>query len=209
MDFNFTQPYVLGDFKEWHKGIPYYGFWALEIDSEKVLSEIFNAQSQLTPILHAGYQRQPHITLLACGLMDENYFSAATLTKQINELKELNIDCFDLNFLTFNSFSTCPYLALEKPPILDQIRQGLMRYQAEDSPCEYTPHITLGFYNDVYEKSDIESKLRTLEKTLALTTQTVSSIVFARYNTSDLQGPYEVLERICLNNKQGQILSNT
>lgn len=204
MDFNFTQPYVLGDFKEWHKGIPYYGFWALEIDNEKVLTEIFNAQSQLTSILHAGYQRQPHITLLACGLMDEKYFSAATLKKQIKELKALNIHCFDLSFLTINSFSTCPYLALQKPnPTLDQIREVLLRHQAEDSPCEYIPHIALGFYNDVYKKSNIESELIKFEKTLAITSQTVSSIIFARYNTSDLQGPYEVLERILLLNKQG------
>lgn len=61
MDFNFTQPYVLGDFKEWHKGIPYYGFWALEINSEQLLSQVSNAQNQLAPWLHSGYQRQPHL----------------------------------------------------------------------------------------------------------------------------------------------------
>ena len=200
MDFNFTQPYVLGDFKEWHKGIPFYGFWALEIDSKKVLAQVSDAQYQLAPILHPGYQRQPHITLLACGLMDEAYFSTAALTNQIENLKEINISHFDLEFSTLNSFSTCPYLALNKPnPILNQIRQQLSQYQAEDTPCEYTPHITLGFYNDTYSKSNIENELKNSEKRLTVTKQTVSSIIFARYDTSDLQGPYEVIERIFLN----------
>ena len=204
MDFNFTQPYVLGDFKEWHKGIPFYGFWTLEIDSKKILSQISNTQSQLARILHSGYQRQPHITLLACGLMDEAYFSKSALSNQIEDIKEQNHNSFDLEFSTLNSFSTCPYLALNKPnPILDRIRQQLSQYQAEDAACEYVPHITLGFYNDVYSKFEIEAELRKSEKKLAVTKQTVNSIIFARYNTSDLQGPYDVLERITLNNKQG------
>jgi 2'-5' RNA ligase len=200
MDFNFTQPYVLGDFKEWHKGIPYYGFWALEINSEQLLSQVSNTQTQLAPWLHSNYKRQPHITLLACGLMVEKYFSAEALAKQVQDLNEQEFKSFDIECSALNSFSTCPYLAVSKPdPIIEEIRQRLKLYQTEDTPCNFTPHITLGFYNNKYSQYEIMTQLATTEESVIKTKEKVNSIIFARYNTSDLQGTYEVVERIILN----------
>ena len=64
----------LRDFPEWHGGIRHYAVWALPVDCPLWLQRIADLQRQLAPLLHSDYARQPHITLFACGLVDQRHF---------------------------------------------------------------------------------------------------------------------------------------
>lgn len=75
IDHDFTQPTELRDFVEWHQGIKHYGFWAIEVTDPLCLKTIGLCQQHLADRLHPHYLRQPHITLSASGLIDEQHFS--------------------------------------------------------------------------------------------------------------------------------------
>jgi 2'-5' RNA ligase len=66
----------------------------------------------------------------------------------------------------------------------------------EDSSGRYTPHVTLGFYNKAYNSSDIVKEISEISSHDI--EFMVSEIVFAQYETRDVQGPYQVLHRIKL-----------
>ena len=204
-----TQPSQLRDFFEWHKGIKHYGFWAIEITDQACLDKVLRYQQLLTKHVHNHYSRQPHITLMAAGLLSENHFSQNQLEQQIHALKHRvkerqqngseaqPITPFPLSIKEANTFTTCPYLSIFDPfKKLQNIRSLLLPEKNEDSSSEYIPHITLGLYNDRYKISDI---LAILSETSSTNKKfMVNEIVFAQYKTNDIQGPYEVLHRIKL-----------
>lgn len=117
--------------------------------------------------------------------------------KQIQKIKESKINSFPLKLSNFDSFATCPYLQIkDDSKILDEIRNSLNSISKENSASTYTPHITLGLYNKIYEISDVFKDI-----SLASFNDIefdVNEIVFAQYETKDVQGPYKVLHRICL-----------
>lgn len=197
LKFDTTFATRLKDFKSWHKGIEHFGFWAIEVSTPSCLDEIKKHQEHLKYKLHADYSRQAHITLQASGLLCEDFFSKEQIKNQVLELKKNNIKCFPLILSTCNSFSTCPYLIVKDSfSNLTTIRQTLNSISNENKLSVYTPHITLGFYNNEYNTSDIVkniSSINSLEVEFM-----VNEIVFAQYKTKEIQGPYEVLHRIKL-----------
>ncbi|MGK0247313.1 MAG: 2'-5' RNA ligase [Oleispira sp.] len=195
LDEEVTQPAELRDFFEWHQGIKHYGFWAIEIHNKVCLQQIQNSQQQLADTLHPHYLRQPHLTLSASGLLDEQHFTQASLQQQIKTLKESALTHFSLNLSHADSFSTAPYLSISDPShSLEKLRTLLNTICKEQDPSEYVPHVTLGFYNKAYKTVDILPRLADIK---ALNTAfIVSDIVFAQYDTHEIQGPYKVLHRI-------------
>lgn len=204
-----TQPSQLSDFFEWHKGIKNYGFWAIEIMDQDCLLKVHQYQQALAEHLHNHYIRQPHITLMAAGLLSENHFNQRRLKQQLKTLKShtkngqkngsdtQGIPPFVLSINEANTFTTCPYLSVADPlKKLDTLRTILNPEKNEDSTSEYTPHITLGFYNDRYKISNILNIMS--ENPSTNTKLVVNEIVFAQYETKDIQGPYKVLHRIKL-----------
>lgn len=197
LESNTTYPIQLEDFPKWHMGIKYFGFWAIEVSTFECKDKIKSYQNHLSSFLHPNYLRQAHITLVASGLLSDEYFSKDLLKRQINELEKSNIKQFSLKLKDFNSFSTCPYLAIEDSfSNLDFIRKVLNNSSEEVDAADYTPHLTLGFYNKVYKISDIVKKISKLN--LHDIEFTVNELVFAQYETKDIQGPYEVLHRVKL-----------
>lgn len=204
-----TQPSRLRDFFEWHKGIKNYGFWAIEIMDQDCLLQVHHYQQVLSEQLHNHYSRQPHITLMAAGLLSENHFNQRQLEQQLKTLKShiineqkngsdtQRISPVVLSIDEANTFTTCPYLSIVDPfKKLDTLRAILNPEKNEDSTSEYTPHITLGLYNGRYKISNI---LKTLSETPSTNKKfVVNEIVFAQYKTKDIQGPYQVLHRIKL-----------
>lgn len=197
LDFDTTYKSEIRDFPEWHKGVKYFGFWAIEVRNSTCLDKIKIHQDHLKDKLHTNYSRQPHITLFASGLLCDNYFHKDLIEKQIKQIKKSNIKSFSLQLSSCNSFSTCPYLTIiDSSKNLDFIRKCLNNTSTENNPAIYTPHITLGFYNNTYKTSDIVKNI--LEINSSDIEFKVSEIVFAQYETKDIQGPYEVLHRIKL-----------
>ncbi|MFT4763935.1 MAG: 2'-5' RNA ligase [Oleispira sp.] len=198
LDHEVTQPTELRDFFEWHQGIKYFGFWAIEIKQQQCLQQIKIAQQHLAKKLHPHYLRQPHITVCASGLLDEQHFTHHALQQQIEKLQESKLTAFPLKLSQGNSFSTAPYLAIRDPSnALMTLRKLLNSICIEQDAAEYVPHVTLGFYNQAYNTTDLATdiaNLSTLETDFIM-----KEIVFAHYNTNEIQGRYQVLHRIALN----------
>lgn len=197
LDFKTTYASELRDFPEWHKGIKYFGFWAIEISSKDCQKKIKKYQEFFTDKLHKNYLRQPHITLVASGLLSNDYFHENLIEKQLKQIKKSNIKPFPIILSALNSFSTCPYISIIDPlDKLDFIRKVLNNISKENDPNIYTAHITLGFYNKAYKTSDIVEEISKINfQDLEFT---VNEIIFAKYETKDIQGPYEVVHRIKL-----------
>jgi hypothetical protein len=197
---DFCHKTELKDFKEWHQGISHYGFWAIEITDPDCLAQVQHSQQVLSPYLHSNYHRQAHIKLFAAGLVADHFYKAEFLRQQLAVLTRAKIANFNLQLEHGNSFSTCPYLAISDPSnSLNTIRHILAEVNPEDSPCDYIPHITLGFYNDYYKTKDIGLVL----KHLAIKKQSIKvcSLIYAEYETHNIQGPYRIVHRIHLSEK--------
>jgi 2'-5' RNA ligase len=198
LDHEFTQPTELRDFFEWHQGIKHYGFWAIEILNQDCVQQIQLSQEQLADKLHSNYLRQPHITLSASGLRNEQHFTQDSLQRQIKNLKESNFSSFSLYLSKAHSFTTAPYLSIRDPfNYLDKIRELLNSICVAEDANEYTPHVTLGFYDQAYQTAELFKRLSCLN--IHNKKFTVKEIVFAQYNTHEIQGQYKVLHRITLN----------
>lgn len=195
---NTTYPTELRDFVEWHKGVKYFGFWAIEVRDRKCVEKIGRYQKHLANRLHRGYVRQPHITLAASGLMSDDHFTADMILKQIELLEKKKLKPFRLKLSHVDSFTTCPYLRVyDSYSSLSTIRKVLNSASKEDdNPKHYTPHITLGFYDKAYKSSEIVKEfLQIQDDDMEFV---VKEIVFAQYETKDLQGSYQVLYRVKL-----------
>jgi 2'-5' RNA ligase len=196
---DFTQPTELRDFFEWHQGIPYYGFWAIEITHPDCLHRIAHCKQLLADKLHPLYSRQAHITLSASGLLSSEHFSNELLLQQIKTLKEAKPISFSLSLTEPNTFTTAAYLAIQDPTnSLTKIRDLLQSISPAEDPDNYIPHATLGFYNHTYRISDL--LIQFSQEDFPPLELPVTSIVFARYNTHEIQGRYQVLHRISLHN---------
>jgi 2'-5' RNA ligase len=197
-DHEFTQPTELRDFFEWHQGIKHYGFWAIEIHNQDCLHAIKSSAQSLANNIHPNYLRQAHITLSASGLIDAQHFTNDVLQQQIRKLKSANLSYFSLCLSKAHSFTTAPYLSIKDPSSsLEIVRKLLHSISTGQDACKYVPHVTLGFYNNAYKTSDILAKISTMSTpNIELP---VTEVVFARYNTHEIQGRYEVLHRISLN----------
>lgn len=195
---NTTYPTELRNFFEWHKGVKYFGFWAIEITDSKCLEKIGRYQKHLTHRLHSDYLRQPHLTLAASGLMSDEHFHTDLINKQIELISKKNLRSFTLTLSHCDSFFTCPYLKVyDDYSNLNTIRKYLNQESKEnDNPAQYTPHITLGFYK--YPDKTVDVVKDILELNIDDIEFRINEIVFAQYETKDVQGPYRVLHRVKL-----------
>jgi len=187
----------LRDFQEWHKGIEHFGFWAIETTGSDCLEKIHSHQEYLSHRLHPGYQRQPHITLALEGLLKDTPSLAPSIIRTIEQLEAANLRPFPLQLARCNSFATCPYLEIADPRgYLSSIRNCLNTVEHQQNPKPYTPHVTLGFYNQAHSTSCIVKEMSGIHSPDI--EFMVNEIVFAQYKTREVQGPYEVLHRIKL-----------
>jgi len=172
---------------------------AIEIKNSRLIAYISKIQKQLSPYLHAGYLRQPHIKLAACGLMTAHSFPVEILSQQIKALEQLALTSFAINIRQLSSFSTYPYISIsDQTENITNIHNTLTSIFPEDNPCKYSPHITLGLYNDAYSYSDIHNDFIKLSKEVKVDSMTVNSLILAQYKTNSVQGAYQVLHHIPL-----------
>jgi 2'-5' RNA ligase len=189
----------LRDFPEWHGGIRHYAVWALPVDCPLWLQRITDLQRQLAPLLHPGYARQPHITLFACGLVDQRHFHPQQARQQAQALLSLQLPALQLEATGLSTFTTAPWLGIAAVDNhLSQIRQTLAQFSPEDSPAPaYRPHITLGFYQQAWPLKSIHSRLAALETNLPpLPPLNVNRLELCFYSTHDIQGRLTVQDSI-------------
>jgi 2'-5' RNA ligase len=198
-----TVPCLDRNFVEWHNGILHYGFWAVVIDDLNWIELWKAAHAHIKRFVHPGYQRTPHITIIACGLLDQNHFSTEHLKRQWRVLRETMIPPFYLRVSSLNSFTTAPCLIVEDSTgTLRQIRDRLAVISEEDAPVQYQPHITLGFYRDAFSTVEVADCLARF-KSSSIKPILVTELAFCVYETKEIQGRFRIMKRIRLNDKQG------
>lgn len=209
-----TVPCIDRDFYEWHNGIPYYGFWAVVVNDPDWIELYNSARIHVKQFVHLGYERLPHITITACGLLDCHHFSAEHFREQWRILNEMTISPFYLTIGSMNSFSSAPYLTVEDPEgVLKQIRDHLMVISKEDTPVEYQPHITLGLYEYALDTNEVADYLARF-KYASIKPMLVNELDFCAYKTKEIQGPFKILKRVRLNStemkeKNHSVMSDT
>lgn len=197
-----TVPCLDRDLFEWHNGISHYGFWAVVIDDLDWIELWKAAHVHIKRFVHPNYQRAPHITISACGLLDQNHFSTEHLDRQWRVLSEATIPPFYLKVTSLNSFTTAPCLMIEDSTgTLKQIRDCLTVISKEDAPVQYQPHITLGFYRDAFSTIEVAECL-TRFKYPSIKPMLVTELAFCVYETIKIQGQFAIIKRIRLNAKQ-------
>lgn len=184
---NYTHATELTGFSDWHQGIERYGFWAVLIDNPDWLNEFSRAQAHVEAFVHPDYQRIPHITLSACGLIDEAHFSSKKLAQQITCIKSLNIQAFDLEMAQLNSFDAAPYISIKSHPSLGFIRRQLESITRDNPATNYQPHLTLGFYQQRYQKTIVNRHLKAFN-TRTLPPFQVKRLYYCSYLTADIHG---------------------
>ena len=197
-----TVPCLDRDFFEWHNGISHYGFWAVVIDDPNWIELWKAAHAHIKQFVHPDYQRTPHITIIACGLLDQNHFSAEQFEQQWRVLSEMMIPPFYLKVSSLNSFTTAPCLMIEDSTgMLKQIRDCLTVISEEDVPVQYQPHITLGLYRDAFSTVEVADCLARFKYT-SIKPMLVTELAFCVYETKEIQGQFRIMKRVRLNAKQ-------
>jgi len=186
------------NFKEWHMGIPYYGFWAIMIERPEHLSLISKVQSHLQHFFLPGYSRQAHITLNACGLMSERHFSKADLDKQVSIIEAMNLSPFEVSISHIDSFTTAAYLNISDVSLsLSKINVALNQISCDSEPTSFEPHITLGLYREKFESKKVAKEIMKFEL-FETPPILVSEVHFCRYETANIQGQINLVKRIRL-----------
>ena len=197
-----TVPCIDRNFSEWHNGISHYGFWAVAVNDLDWIELCDTAHAHIKQFVHPDYQRRPHITIIACGLLDQNHFSTAQFKRQLRSLNEMMIPPFYLKASSLNSFATAPCLMVEdSEETLMQIRNYLTVISKEDAPVQYQPHITLGFYRDAFNTVEVADCLAKF-KYAPIKPMLVTELVFCVYETKKIQGQFSIIKRVRLNTKQ-------
>jgi 2'-5' RNA ligase len=186
------------DFVEWHGGVQRYGFWAVPVVDAQWCALFRSASAHVAGLIDDGYDRAPHVTIAACGLLDPAYFSDATLQRQMAALSAVVIAPFSLHAGALDSFTTGPYIALDDPAgVLHQLRRLLATVVSEDSPASYRPHLTLGFYRGVLSTTAVADHLSGFEWP-SVASLRVQEIAFCSYECYQAQGPYNERHRLQL-----------
>ncbi|MFQ3228825.1 2'-5' RNA ligase family protein [Reinekea sp.] len=187
------------DFIEWHQGVKHFGFWAIEVTASDCLTKIKDHQARLSKYLHQDYLRQPHITLATAGLISNQNNQNVRVAKQIEQLERVKLSPFTIQLSGCDSFSVCPYLGVrDRSGQLNTLREPL-KGAPEHEVSDYTPHVTLGFYDKAYETKEIVERISELPSNDV--EFTVNEIIYAQYETNEVQGPYKVLHRLKLQDK--------
>lgn len=188
------------DFSDWHGGVKHYGFWALIIDDSEWLEAVNEAASYLSPYVLAGYRRQPHVSLIAGGLMSNQNYSAANINKHKKALIEANISPFSISLAGLDSFTSAPYLTvMDDSGSLEYMRAQLLASAREDNLDSYQAHITLGLYNSEFSTIALGETITGFDAPV-VKPLIVSEIKFCSYQTNDIQGRITVLDSIEFNN---------
>ena len=186
------------DFPEWHGGIARYGFWAVTVECPHWQALFADAGRHVSEYVLPGYDRQPHITIAAAGLLDEAHLSGALRQRQAEAVRGARQAAFDLQVGPLDSFTGSPHVAVHDPTGgLSRLRSRLHAVARHNPPATYRPHMTVGLYRDAFCLASMHRHLATFRMP-ALPPLRVREISFCAYATHELQGRFEILDTIPL-----------
>ena len=188
------------NYHTWHRGIENYGFWAVLIKQDAWLEAFEYARNHVAHLILPSYLRRPHITLSACGLIDEKHFSHQKLEQQITAIQNLNLSPFHIQQNGLDSFQTAPYIAIQANSSLTIIREKLQHIHQDNPASQYHPHLTLGFFNQAHAIPTVKQALMAcqLPSTPPLL---VDSIAYCSYQTKEIQGLLNISVELPLSSK--------
>ena len=185
------------DYIEWHQGRRRYAIWAIEVEDAEWLGALHSARQQLNSVLLAGEPRRAHITLFAIGFTEDAQYESL-LSRQTELLQEQNLSAFELQLAGINSFTSAPYLAVhDASSRLAQINSLLPQVSSASWECPYTPHLTIGLYNQRYTVKAMQSLLGGCE-IAATPPMIVRRLSLMHYDTRSLFSPLHTEMQITL-----------
>ncbi|MEG2434262.1 MAG: 2'-5' RNA ligase family protein [Acinetobacter sp.] len=181
------------DYPEWHLGRERYALWYIEVDDPVLIRHLTQLREQFSDLLYQPNQRQFHITLFVAGFWAEQVtysddFSRIQRTLQIELLKNLKLEPFQLQIGALNSFESALFLKVDDAAgVLDKIRKTLMHISKEVAALSYCPHITLGLYRKAVSSDPVLARMAEIKDINY--SLNVSKLTFGFYQAHVLQGP--------------------
>jgi 2'-5' RNA ligase len=187
----YTIKNVCQDFPDWHRGRPYYAFWAIDVDCQTVRRQVQAAEQHLAGFLLDGYCRQPHVTLGISGFLSDqpqcsDNYGAVDLEADVSALKSAGIQPFEITIGTLASFSSAPFLHVHDSGRLHALHT-LLHSMTDGEHTQYVPHVTVGLYSDAWRTEMIDFRLSAFPQE-SVASCLVSRISLMCYNASEIGG---------------------
>lgn len=181
------------DYPEWHHGRTDYALWYIEIDQPALVEYLDAIKTHFSDFLLTSNQRQYHITLFVCGFINphpspyNDDFSAEQFSQHIKSINALQLEPFELELTTIDSFSSALFIQIiDQQKILEKIRSQLALVSKEIAALQYCPHITIGLYNDAWSSDLVLERIKSFEaKRIKIQ---VNQLTFGYYKAQILQG---------------------
>lgn len=153
---------------DWHKGRTEFGLWYVEITCPDIQEYCHAKRQALMAWLEPDYHRQFHITVFVGGFwvadkVRDDEMTWQDVGRQVEALSRLGrrvIRPFYLTLSNLYAFDNCVVIKTRHSDELHRIRHVLSGVHGEISPSCYVPHITLGFYRDIFLKTDVQNAIR-------------------------------------------------
>ena len=109
------------------------------------------------------------------------------LNQQLERLKNLKLESFQLQMGELNSFESALFLKVDDTAgVLNKIRQTLLQTSQEIAALSYCPHITLGLYREAVSSDYVLARMAEIEDISY--SLNVSKLTFGFYQAHVLQG---------------------
>ena len=198
-----TIPSEMRDFPEWHHGRKSYAVWVLRCDESQAIQEKFNtAREHLSNYLLGSYYRQPHITLFVCGFLVGKHqhnddFTQTQLDAQIQTLRKAEIETFEIEIGSLNSFASAPFLEVHDPKEgISRLRKILSGGAREFRTAPYRPHLTIGLYTDAFPSKRVLERIKTFRN--APVRWKINKLTLATYQAEEVAGRLSYEYNHCL-----------
>ena len=159
---------------------------------------------QLSGYLVKDYQRQPHVTILPAGFIEEGEVDPQRVMTLCQKT-----DPFNLSLGPMGSFTGSPCYPIHDPgQHLSELRTAFRKIAVDPNSQvgdhDYMPHLTVGLYDDVHPTEDVAKEIRRLRHP-ASTGINITEISLLRYQCSTIKGPLETVAKFKLGKRAHRI----
>jgi len=218
-----TIAHVDRDFVEWHGGIERYAAWVILIAEPSWLDWIAEARDSLADLVLPGYERQPHVTVLAAGLLAPNHLTKTSVEEQSTAIARTESATTTLRAVRLGASRSCPIIEVrDDARVIPELRRGLAGVHPEDAPQESDssgtpdspldppthkqprsveiapPHITLGLFRRSGSLAAVRRRLASVQQP-ELPPLRVNTLHLCSYETRSVQGPLRIDREITWN----------
>ena len=155
-----------------------------------------SAQEALADLLLPGYGRQPHVTLSLCGFpsaqpQHDDDFGPTLVRAQLRALQQAGPAAFEIAIGGLDSFTSVPYFTVrDTAGQLQSLRNCLQQTPAIAAHGDYTPHVTIGLYADVFPMHHVLQRLRAVALPADLHLP-VTGVSLLSYEATHIGGPLQ------------------